>query len=199
VTNEYESNLTLSNCVLWGNSANEGPQIALWRGGILSISYSCLQGGQGDVYVGQDATLNWLDGNIDGDPCFADEAGGDYHLRSAAGRWDADTSSWIMDDGNSPCINAGNPGCSPVDEPAPNGNRINMGGYGGTAEASKSPPGWAVLADLTNDHKVDEKDLRVFVDYWLEAGQCIPADLSHDQSADFLDLAILADNWHGEQ
>jgi hypothetical protein len=109
------------------------------------------------------------------------------------------TSAWVIDDTSSPCIDAGNPGCSAGSEPAPNGNRINMGGYGRTAEASKSPPGWAMLADSTNDHKVDEEDLRVFVDYWLEAGQCIPADLSHDQSANFLDFAIFADNWHWEQ
>jgi hypothetical protein len=74
-----------------------------------------------------------------------------------------------------------------------------MGAYGGTAEASKSPPDWAVLADLTNDGTVDHKDLYAFVDYWLEPGQCICTDLNRDQSANFLDFAIFADDWAWEE
>jgi hypothetical protein len=109
------------------------------------------------------------------------------------------TSAWVIDDTNSLCIDAGNPGCSPANEPVPNGNRINMGAYGRTAEAGKSPPDWAVLADLTNDHAVDYTDLYVVVDYWLEAGQCIGADLSRNQFVNFLDFAIFADNWRWEQ
>jgi hypothetical protein len=46
--------------------------------------------------------------------------------------------NWILDDVTSPCIDAGNP-TSPIgSEPSPNGGIINMGAYGGTAEASKS-------------------------------------------------------------
>ncbi|MHC4154417.1 MAG: right-handed parallel beta-helix repeat-containing protein [Planctomycetota bacterium] len=199
VYNWQGGNLVLTNCILWGNTAYEGPQIAVQQDWTLSISYSCLQGGQLDIYTGDEGTLNWGNGNIDADPCFADDPGGDCHLQSTAGRWDADANAWIVDDSNSPCIDAGNPGCPPANEPPPNGNRINMGAYGGTAEASKSPPDWALLADLTNDRAVDYADLSVFVDYWLEAGQCVCADLSHDQSANFLDFAIFADNWAWEQ
>ena len=78
------------------------------------------------------------DGNIDVDPCFADSENRDYHLKSEAGRWDPVSKSWIIDEETSPCIDAGDPDSSVGDEPVTNGDRINMGAYGGTAEASKS-------------------------------------------------------------
>ncbi len=46
-----------------------------------------------------------------------------------------------MDAATSPCIDAGDPNSPVGDEPQPNGGRINMGAYGGTAEASKSSGG----------------------------------------------------------
>jgi predicted outer membrane repeat protein len=84
------------------------------------------------------------------------------------------------------------PGCDPGEEPAPNGNRINMGAYGGTAEASKSPANWALLADLTNDRKVDFDDLKAFTNYWPESGQCLPSDLNRDELVNLTDFAIFA-------
>jgi len=79
------------------------------------------------------------DGNISVDPCFADPENRDYHLKSQAGRWDPQSESWVQDDVTSPCIDAGDP-TTPIGlEPRPNGDIINMGAYGGTDEASKSP------------------------------------------------------------
>lgn len=66
-----------------------------------------------------------------------------------------------------------------------------MGAYSGTAEASKSPANWRSIADMTNDWVVDSNDLKVFVDYWLKAGQCIPGDLDRSQSVDFADFALM--------
>ncbi|MBN2132554.1 MAG: hypothetical protein JW741_23840 [Sedimentisphaerales bacterium] len=63
----------------------------------------------------------------------------DYHLKSQAGRWDPVSEAWVIDDVTSPCIDAGAPNSPVADEPEPNGARINLGAYGGTAEASKSP------------------------------------------------------------
>jgi hypothetical protein len=63
---------------------------------------------------------------------------GDYHLKSQAGRWNPNSESWVMDDVTSPCIDAGDPNMPVGDEPEPNGGRINMGAYSGTAEASMS-------------------------------------------------------------
>jgi len=63
---------------------------------------------------------------------------GDYHLKSQAGRWDAGTQGWVKDDVTSPCIDAGDPDADYGDELWPHGQRLNMGAYGGTSEASLS-------------------------------------------------------------
>jgi len=78
-------------------------------------------------------------GNIDADPLFADSANDDYHLKSQAGRWHPGSETWISDDLTSDCIDAGDPGSAIGLEPNPNGSVINMGAYGGTTQASKSP------------------------------------------------------------
>ncbi|MCK4293155.1 MAG: hypothetical protein KAY65_08145 [Planctomycetes bacterium] len=98
---------------------------------------------------------------------------GEYHLKSAAGRWTE--SNWIYDDVNSPCIDTGDP-CEPIgSEPNPNGDRINIGAYGGTAEASKSPTGIVepVCAeypamDFDKDCRVGFKDFALFAQSWLD-------------------------------
>ena len=64
--------------------------------------------------------------------------GGDYHLKSQAGRWDPIARTWVFDTVTSPCIDGGTPGNPVGHEPLPNGNIVNMGVYGGTNEASKS-------------------------------------------------------------
>jgi hypothetical protein len=79
------------------------------------------------------------DGNIDMDPLFADPNHGDFHLKSHGGRWDPISQSWFVDDISSPCIDAGSPYESIGLERFPNGDRVNMGAYGGTQEASLSP------------------------------------------------------------
>jgi hypothetical protein len=77
-------------------------------------------------------------GNIDADPLFPDSAAGDYHLLSQVGRWDPARLNWVHDTVSSPCIDAGDPVSDVSLEPQPNGNRINIGAYGGTSEAGKS-------------------------------------------------------------
>ena len=64
---------------------------------------------------------------------------GDYHLMSKAGRWDPVAKAWVKDLVTSPCIDAGDPVLPVQAEPVPNGNRINVGAYGGTSQASLSP------------------------------------------------------------
>ena len=73
------------------------------------------------------------------DPLFADPDNGDFHLKSQDGRYDPATQTWILDEVTSLCIDAGDPNSPLGDEPEPNGGRINMGAYGGTCDASKSP------------------------------------------------------------
>jgi hypothetical protein len=104
--------------------------------------------------------------------------------------------AWVYDDVTSGAIDAGNPGCPLLDEPNdPNNLRLNMGAYAGTAEASRTPPDWALLADITNDLIVDHNDLSVFVDYWLETGPCLPSDFNRSTFTDFADFALFAEDW----
>ena len=112
----------LSNCILWGDTPDEIQTNA----DTPIVTYSDIQGG----FTG--------DGNIDVDPLFADPEKGDFHLKSQVGCWDLKNLIWILDDVTSPCIDAGDPQASVVDELEPNGERINMGAYGGTTEASLS-------------------------------------------------------------
>jgi hypothetical protein len=79
------------------------------------------------------------EGNIDKDPLFANPDADDFHLKSQAGRWDPAAQAWVQDTVTSPCLDAGDPTSDLADEPEPNGGRINLGAYGGTAQASKSP------------------------------------------------------------
>jgi len=76
-----------------------------------------------------------IDGYWDGDNWIE----GEYYLKSIAGRWDPNSNIWVNDEITSLCIDAGDPSDSVGDEPHPNGGRINMGAYGGTTQASKTP------------------------------------------------------------
>ena len=157
------SNPIITNSIIVGNETEEadGSGIACFGGSAPVITYSDIQGG----WTGE--------GNIEVDPCFADVAKGDYHLKSQAGRWDPNTQSWVKDSVTSPCIDAGDP-ASPIGlEPFPNGGIINMGAYGGTEEASKSYFGepvceTIVAGDINGDCKVDLWDLALMTSHWLE-------------------------------
>ncbi len=91
------------------------------------------------------------DGIVDADTlfvqpgCWADPAtvwvGGDYHLMSQAGRWDPTAQDWVQDDATSPCIDAGDVDSPTGQEPLPDGDRINLGVYGGTTQAGRSAGG----------------------------------------------------------
>lgn len=77
-------------------------------------------------------------GDICSDPLFVDSATADFHLKSTGGHKNGST--WVYDDVTSPCIDAGDPSSDYSNEPAPNGQRLNIGAYGNTEEASKSHP-----------------------------------------------------------
>jgi len=123
------SNIAIKNSIVW---YNDGAAVVLNNPASSNpVLYSNIEG----YYPGQ--------GNIDTDPLFASAAGADYHLRSILilGRYDPDRGQWVTDSDSSPCIDAGDPQALEDlvgSEPFPNGNRINMGAYGGTPQASKS-------------------------------------------------------------
>ncbi|MGB2807729.1 MAG: right-handed parallel beta-helix repeat-containing protein [Sedimentisphaerales bacterium] len=75
--NDNDSYPTLTNCIFWDSRASSD---MVQVGDFTSANYSCIQGG----WPGQ--------GNIYADPCFVDEANGDYRLLTT-----------------SPCIDTGDP------------------------------------------------------------------------------------------
>ena len=139
---ESSASVLLENCILWENESTSSTgqeEAALYSSSILTLKYSDMRGGNQQL-VSDGCTLNWNSapavGNIDSDPLFGSSSQADYHLMSKRGRWRE--SVWIADEQNSPCIDTGDPNQDYDLEPAPNGSRINMGAYGGTAQASKS-------------------------------------------------------------
>ncbi len=113
----------ISNTIFWNNT--DGDLFG------CRASYSCIErGGEGE-------------GNINSDPLFVDPESGDYHLRSERGRYWLEHDVWVLDEITSPCVDGGDPTADYSGEPMPNGGRINMGAYGGTAYGSMSemPPG----------------------------------------------------------
>lgn len=213
------NNVTISNCIFRDNDANDGPQIALIDYGnnlpTVSVSYSDVEGGEAAVYVDPCCTLDWDDdNNLDIDPCFAvpgywhtndtpedvnDDfwVNGDYHLKSGAGRWDANSESWYIDANTSPCIDAGDPNSDWTAELWPHGERINMGAYGGTPEASMSLSDAGNIADLNGDDSVGYADIILFIGKWLYEEVLLAEDLDRSGFVNFTDFAIFADNWEG--
>jgi hypothetical protein len=284
-------NLTLNNSII---SNKIGPNDVEIYGAIgtcnIDIEYSNLRGGQAAIYMPIDGvlpsdTINWGQGNIDIDPCFArpdgwldnntpgdtnDDMyiGGDYHLKSSAGRWEwnklmdmdaqgdgfldmqdfavlagewqktsavqavargypypyyrylradldksgrvdladlvifcenylnhYDMGQCVHDDANSACIDAGDPNSDWSKELWPHGKRINMGAYGGTAEASTSLSDAGNIADIDNSGMVDINDLRLFTEQWLKKGTLNRADLNLNLDVEFIDFSIFAENW----
>jgi hypothetical protein len=171
------SDVAMVNCIVWNNVAG---QISVGPGSEPVVSYSDVQGG-------------WpRDGNADSDPCFAvpgywEDSGtpgdldddfwtaGDYHLKSQAGRWDPSIQLWVQDEISSPCIDAGNIGNPIGFEPFPSGGVVNMGAYGGTADASKSYFGEPVCTTVQQ------------------------GDINGDCRVDWIDFAFTAFNWLGEE
>jgi hypothetical protein len=143
-----DSNVTIVNSIFWNNRPTEIVDRGTSRS---SIRYCCVRDWWPDF------------GNIHSDPllvrpgAWTDPANptktltqdhpkavwmnGDYHLKSEEGRWDPASGSWVQDAVTSPAIDAGDPAGPVGQEPLPHGGVVNMGVYGGTAEASRSPAG----------------------------------------------------------
>jgi len=196
----------IANCILWGNSLEQmvvDPNITV-------VTFSNVQGGWPGL------------GNISEDPLFFDHGywdpngttyvtyddfwvNGDYHLKSNGWRWDAQRKDWTWDEITSRCIDAGNPGSPLGEEPLsihadPNNEwgqnlRINMGAYGGTAEASMPPYGWAIRSDYNNDGIVNFTDFACWSIYHGYILPEPPDDSSPSRTLNSADLALLADRW----
>lgn len=122
---------------------------------------------------------------------------GDYHVKSEKGRWDPNKQIWVMDDETSPCVDTGDPNSDWTKELWPHGQRINLGAFGGTAQASMSLSNAGNVADLNLNGRVDYNDMELFTDKWLSNEVLLAEDLNRDRTVDFTDFAILADGWQG--
>jgi len=143
-----DCDLEMTSSVVWGNLPAEINR----RGNCdPSIRYCCIRGWWPDTGNLHSDPLfirrgSWVDSDNPGaivgsQTPWAVWAGGDYHVKSQAGRWDAANRVWVLDDATSPCVDAGDPAVGAGFEPAPNGRRVNLGAYGGTSQASLSPSG----------------------------------------------------------
>jgi hypothetical protein len=98
MANFNSSSLTVTNCIIWGNSAPNGSQLTL-NNSSLTISYSDLEGGQAEVPIANGGILNWVTGNINLNPDFQDADGSDNTEGTADDNLRLSTIS--------PCIDAG--------------------------------------------------------------------------------------------
>jgi hypothetical protein len=86
----YGSHPILVNSILWNNFPQEIEFYSWGEPNSITVAYSDIQGGEIGVVTNNNGSINWLDGNIDEDPLFADPQNGDYRLTE-----------------DSPCIDAG--------------------------------------------------------------------------------------------
>jgi len=175
----FNCNGQVTNCIVWSNLPEQIVPDS-------NVEYSDVEGGCPGL------------GNIDIDPFFADPCKDDYHLQSAAGHWDPNTKMWVKDASTSLCIDAGDPNSDWTAELWPNGKRINMGAYGGTAEASMSLSTVGNIANLDNDpcDTVDLNDLAIFVEKWCYEEYLLAEDLDRDGDVDFEDYAVFSREYY---
>jgi hypothetical protein len=155
-----------------------------------SFAYNNVFANSTGNYGGKLADQTGRNGNMSANPFFFDTPNKDFHLKSRAGRWDANGRSWLTDTVTSPCIDAGDPNDNFADELWPHGRRINMGAYGGTPQASMSESDTGSIADLNNDGIVDDVDMAIFTKKWLSTETLLHEDFNRDGIVDFKDFAL---------
>ncbi len=134
---EYPSTISMSNgfaISLWVNPTADlnGVQTFFIKGPVSSNNFTWLYIKNGSIIfeIGDGTNV------IDVEAYFLNPWDKDYHIKSEFGRWNEN--NWITDAATSPCVDTGDPLTPYINEPFPNGNRVNIGVYGNTVEASKS-------------------------------------------------------------
>ena len=208
ISSWLNSNVTLSDSILWGNISSSGNQVALGdtaNPSFILISYCNLQGLNSGVYLEGASNATWGLGNLNVDPLFANPGSKDFHLKSQGWRWDRLNQQWTWDSVTSLCVDAGKPGIPLADEPEtlnidPLNQfginiRRNMGAYGGTSTASIPPHNWVLLSDVNNDGIVNETDLMIFQSDWLRNLKYLSVDFNRDDKVNLHDFNIISTDW----
>jgi len=177
---------TVANSILWGNAGG-----SLVPAG-AAAAYSCIEGG----YAGKAI--------LAADPLLADAAKGDFHLMSRFGRWNPAANGgkggYAYDAQSSPGLDQGDPDAPYMLEPEPNLQRVNLGAYGNTPEASISGIWWNLPGDANDDCKVNILDMiliRNALGLDPSSGGTWKKDVNRDGRINILDL-IFVRNWNGE-
>ena len=128
---EHGVDVSLTNCILWNNSAPTGAQYSS-SGSSVKVYYSDVMG-----------SLGWGT-NIDTDPLFQDPAAGDYHLQS-----------------DSPCVDTGDPGFSgqPNEADIDGQMRVWDGDNDGVAVVDMGCDEFGSMGDCNANGIPDEQDI----------------------------------------
>jgi len=173
------NNMIISNCIFRENDANDGPQIALINyqdnPPTVSVSYSAVQGGEEDVYVDPCCTLDWENGNLDIDPCFAVPG------------------YWIL--APSPPLPPPPPPPPPYPPPVPSDDIWVDGDYHLKSQKGRWKPSIYIGLDPTRDNFINLLDFAAFANSWQKKGGSIPADLNRTGTVELSDLTLLLDNY----
>lgn len=137
----YSSNLILRNNIVWGNTSPGGSQILASNGGVVTVSYCCVQGG----YTGT--------GNISLYPLFADT---NFILADSSPCIDAGDTSSVFNDPANP----GNPLLAKF--PAKGGIRCDMGAYGGPRSSLLA--GTTVIG-IRNSNSIEPEGFQLYQNY----------------------------------
>ncbi len=158
------------------------------------------QGGDGIINLREYAVLarDWQEngGFLEGDLDYSGKVdGNDLKILLDGYMTDYTEGQWVFDDVSSLCIDAADPNSDWTQELWPHGQRINMGAYGGTSEASMSLNSIGNIADLNHDGVVNFEDFAWFAKPWKIEQVLLAEDFDRNGVIDWMDFKILCDNW----
>ena len=134
VTPNAPDNYSFVNAIFWGNATGQDFAASCekaCRVVKVNISYSMVQ----TEYVNNGLPVTFGPGNIKPvDPMFAAPETGDFHLKSAAGRWS--NTGYVSDAVSSPLLAQGFSQSAADQSPERAGKRNELGAYGNSSEAS---------------------------------------------------------------